>query len=321
MQVLPENYFITLISLIFSSILFLYTNSAFTETLKPVSRIDLECTRIAKKLSSVNYKECLNRNLQDSGSSSAQGAPILIKEYPPLENREPMGRVLLIGGVHGDEYSSVSVTFKWLRTLDKHHSGLFHWRISPLMNPDGLLKKKSTRTNANGVDLNRNFPTLNWKEKSKYYWEVRTRKNPRRYPGSRPLSESESRWLYDEINNFKPDVIIAVHAPHGIVDFNHSGDARAPKKIGRLHLDLLGTYPGSLGNFAGVQRSIPVLTVELEHAGIMPSPREINHIWIDMVRWLKKNILKNNSVELLDMEEELRMALGEDESLNDKKTR
>lgn len=270
-----------------------------------------------KKLSSVSYKECLNRNLQSSESYSAMGAPILIKEYPPLGDRKPMGRVLLVGGTHGDEYSSVSVVFKWLKTLDKYHSGLFHWRVSPLMNPDGLLKKKSTRTNGNGVDLNRNLPTLDWKEKSEHYWVVRTSKNPRRYPGTEPLSESESRWLYDEINDFKPDVIVSVHAPHGIVDYNHNGDTYAPDRLGRLHLNLLGTYPGSLGNFAGIQRRIPVLTIELKHAGIMPSPGEVSDIWIDLVRWLKQNLPVTRPTEPVDLEKELRLAKGEEKNINE----
>ncbi len=272
------------------------------------SSVSHECSRIAKKLSSVGYKECLKINLQLSNSVSARGAPILIKEYPPLQTREPMGRVLLIGGTHGDEYSSVSVVFKWLNTLDKHHSGLFHWHVAPLVNPDGLLQAKSTRTNANGVDLNRNFPTRDWKEKSKHYWEVTTNKNPRRYPGEQPLSESETRWLYNEINEFKPDIIVSVHAPHGIVDYNHDGESDAPDKLGRLHLNLLGTYPGSLGNFAGMQRRIPVLTIELKHAGIMPSPGEISDIWVDMIRWLQQNLPAQRITEPVDLEKELRLA-------------
>ena len=291
--------------------LLLHAGNALTEERTPTPRIDHECFRIAKKLSSVSYKECLSRNLQRSTSISVNGAPILVKEYPPLKSREPMGRVLLIGGTHGDEYSSVSVVFKWLNMLDQFHSGLFHWHVSPLMNPDGLLKKKSGRTNANGVDLNRNFPTRDWKEKSEHYWIVLTNKNPRRYPGTHPLSEPETRWLYGEINDFNPDVIIAVHAPHGIVDFNHNGATDAPHSLGRLHLNLLGTYPGSLGNFAGIQRRIPVLTIELEHAGIMPSPREVNDIWIDMIRWLRKNLPVERLSEPVDLEKELRLAQGE----------
>ena len=55
-------------------------------------------------------------------------------------------------------------------------------------------------------------------------------------------------------------------------------------------MNLLGTYPGSLGNYAGIQRKIPVVTIELPYAGIMPTNKEINGIWRDLVRWLRKNI-------------------------------
>jgi len=109
-----------------------------------------ECLRIGNKLGSVSYSECMARGLHLSGGVSVNGAPILIKEYPPLKRRTPLGRVLLVGGIHGDEYSSVSVVFKWLQTLDQHHSGLFHWHIVPLLNPDGLLQDDSARMNANG---------------------------------------------------------------------------------------------------------------------------------------------------------------------------
>lgn len=179
-------------------------------------------------------------------------------------------------------------------TLNKHHSGLFHWKIAPISNPDGLLQKRSQRVNQNGVDLNRNFPTPNWKKESDYYWKVRTRRNPRRYPGPKPLSEPETQWLVNEIDHFKPDVIVSVHAPFGVLDFDTSDHSTSPPEhLGSLHLNMLGTYPGSLGNYAGVQRGIPVVTIELPSAGIMPSPREISRIWTDLISWLKINVGKN----------------------------
>ena len=266
--------FVFFIALIFSSPL------AAQMTVKDV------CKKISGKLASVSYKEC-DIGFELSGAQSVQGMPIIIKEYPPLSTRKPQSRVLMIGGIHGDEYSSVSVVYKWLQKLERFHSGLFHWKVVPLLNPDGLLRKKSQRMNANGVDLNRNFPTRDWHKLSKHYWVNRTYKNPRRYPGKDPLSEPETQWLYDLIEEFKPDVIVAVHAPYGVLDFD--GPPRAPKQLGPLYLNLLGAYPGSLGNFAGIEREIPVITIELKHAGIMPSRREITNIWVDMVRWLKKN--------------------------------
>ncbi len=247
-----------------------------------------ECQRIGNKLGSVSVSDCLNIGLSTSDGYSTQQAPILIKEYPPLSRRSPLGKVLLIGGIHGDEYSSVSIVFKWMRTLNTYHSGLFHWHIVPLLNPDGLLRRKSQRVNANEVDLNRNFPMEDWENTALKHWKNYTGSNPRYYPGEAPLSENESSWLVKHIDEFQPDVIVAVHAPHGVIDYD--GPRNGPYKLGRLYLNLLGTYPGSLGNYAGIQRQIPVVTIELPYAGIMPTNDEINSIWRDMVRWLSENI-------------------------------
>jgi hypothetical protein len=254
--------------------------------------IEHECSRISGKLASVGNKECLARKLEISDGRSVQNAPILVKEYPPLSNRKPLGKVLLFGGIHGDEYSSVSIVFKWMSILDQFHSGLFHWQIVPLLNPDGLLREKSQRVNENSVDLNRNFPTPNWVDEANHYWIEKTKRNPRRYPGENALSEPETRWLVEKIGSFEPDVIVTVHAPHGIVDYD--GPQNGPYKLGRLYLNLLGTYPGSLGRYAGVLKQIPVVTIELPYAGIMPKPKEISHIWRDLIRWLREHIPANN---------------------------
>lgn len=252
------------------------------------AEVERECQRIGAKLGSVQYSDCAKLKLQPTDGRSVNDAAILMKEYAPVAGRKPMGRVLLIGGIHGDEYSSVSIVFKWMKILEKHHSGLFHWHIAPLVNPDGLLRKESSRVNANGVDLNRNFPMPNWNEETRRYWEVRTQNNPRRFPGKTAISEPETQWLVREIERFKPDVIVSVHAPYGIVDYD--GPQEAPYKLGRLYLNLLGTYPGSLGRYAGVELQVPVVTIELPYAGIMPKPAEISRIWTDLISWLKKNL-------------------------------
>lgn len=256
-----------------------------------------ECQRIGGKLGSVSVRDCLKIKLNDSGGRSNKNAAILLKEYPPLPARTPLGKVLLVGGIHGDEYSSVSIVFKWMQILDIHHSGLFHWHVVPLLNPDGLLQDNSQRVNANEVDLNRNFPMEDWENTAIWHWENFRGRNPRYYPGEGPLSEPESRWLVDKINEFDPDVIVAVHAPHGIVDYDYAGSRNGPYKLGRLHLNLLGTYPGSLGNYAGIQRKIPVVTIELPYAGIMPTESEITSIWVDLVRWLSRNITEEAFLE------------------------
>ena len=44
----------------------------------------------------------------------------------------------------------------------------------------------------------------------------------------------------------------------------------------------------------------------------MPSPREVNDIWIDMIRWLRQNMPVERPSESVDLEEELRLAQGEE---------
>ena len=69
--------------------------------------------------------------------------------------------------------------------------------------------------------------------------------------------------------------------PHGIVYFD--GQPNGPTQIGSLEQRLLGTYPGSLGNFAGVQLGLPVDTIEFKTAGSMPKTEEIEQMWKDVV--------------------------------------
>ncbi|MBE0597401.1 MAG: succinylglutamate desuccinylase/aspartoacylase family protein, partial [Desulfuromonadales bacterium] len=202
--------------------------------------------------------------------------------------------ILILGGIHGDEYSSVSIVFKWMEILDRQHPGLYHWKVVPLLNPDGLLRPAPRRGNARNVDLNRNFSPLGDPGASLRYWQEHTRRDPRRYPGPMPLSEPETVFVTHLIDEFRPDLIIAVHAPYGIIDFD--GQITAPQRLGRLHLHLLGTFPGSLGNYAALQLRIPVVTIELPSAGRLPSPQEISAIWHDLGTWLAKNLPDRTSL-------------------------
>ena len=63
-----------------------------------------------------------------------------------------------------------------------------------------------------------------------------------------------------------------------------------PERFGYLRLNQLGTYPGSLGNYAGIYLQLPVITLELPHAGLMPTAAQSQRIWSDMLSWLEKNV-------------------------------
>ena len=91
-----------------------------------------------------------------------------------------------------------------------------------------------------------------------------------------------------QIDEFDPDVIISLHAPYHLVDYD--GPPSAPEMLGTLHLHRLGVYPGSLGNYAGIDMQKPIVTVELASAGIMPAKREIDRMWLDLVQWLRTQL-------------------------------
>ncbi|MEO5327181.1 MAG: succinylglutamate desuccinylase/aspartoacylase family protein [Magnetococcus sp. THC-1_WYH] len=271
-----------------------------TSPAKEIRTMEQTCALIGDKLGSVSAADCLAHRLTVSNGSSVNGIPILIKEYPPLPNRETQARILLLGGIHGDEYSAISIVFRWMEILNKFHSGMFHWHVVPLVNPDGLLQKKSQRTNAHHVDLNRNFPTSptqdEWLQASQDYWINETHRDPRRYPGPAPLSEPESLWIAEEIATFKPDAVISIHAPYGLLDFDGPPNV-PPERLGKLYLSLLGTYPGSLGRYCGDIIKIPIITIELERAGIMPEKQEISAIWMDLIQWLTGHVRQRTPTE------------------------
>jgi murein peptide amidase A len=254
----------------------------------PLSSLERGCDLIGWRLASLEPEDCVAAGLRPSLTATVEGMPILWRDYRSQAAHGNTQRILLIGGMHGDEFSAVSIVFQWMRRLDQDRFQPFYWRVIPVMNLDGMLRVPETRTNARGVDLNRNFPTPDWDETAIPYWERITSSDPRRYPGPAPASEPETRWLMRHIERFRPSAIISVHAPYGVLDYD--GPRAPPQNIGFLRLHFLGTYPGSLGNYAGVYLGVPVITLELPHAGLMPTQPQVAKMWTDLLVYLQKNL-------------------------------
>lgn len=247
------------------------------------------CAQISQALPGVSMADCQAQLLAPGGGRSVRGTPLLVRRIPAQAGGKgkPV-RILLLGGIHGDEPTSSAIVFRWMGKMQTPAARQFSWSIAPVVNPDGMLAAKKTRVNARGVDLNRNFPTPDWQRETERYWNRVTSRDPRRYPGRAALSEPESRWLDEEIRRFQPDLIISVHAPFGLLDFD--GPAAPPKRFGLLRYDPIGVYPGSLGNYGGGQRKVPVVTIELPHAQQMPRDAEVERIWRDMLNWVGRSV-------------------------------
>lgn len=248
------------------------------------------CKEFSNKLRTVTYKGCLALDLEISQQRSVENRLLTYREIIPNDNVPPKGRVLFIGGIHGDEYSAISLSYIWLQTiLNNPGHNQYKWLFLPLTNPDGLLQKKAQRQNVNGVDLNRNFPTPDWAELAHKTWKTHYHKNKRRYPGPSANSEPETQWITMLIDRYQPDVIISLHSPYGVLDYDGPEHAE-PDQIGSLKLKQLGTYPGSLGRYAGEYQNLPVLTIELKHSGKMPKTSETLEMWKDVEAWISEKI-------------------------------
>ncbi|MBX3022311.1 MAG: DUF2817 domain-containing protein [Bdellovibrionales bacterium] len=194
---------------------------------------------------------------QMDGCESVKGAPIYY--YERIGSNKNPKRIFAKSLIHGDETLAGTVARAWMLRLEKIEPRN-SWRVIPVANPDGW--KAKTRTNAHGVDLNRNFPTKNWDVEALGYWKKKMRSDPRRNPGPESASEPETKCLIKNFEEFNPDFIISVHTPLGVLDLD--GPKLAPPAFRPLPWTSLGNFPGSLGRYMWADKKVPVLTIELK---------------------------------------------------------
>ena len=165
--------------------------------------------------------------------------------------------ILFIGVTHGEEPQGKFLIENFIKEIEEKklsfNNNLF---FIPCLNPDGFEKKR--RGNANNVDLNRNFKTKNW-EKTTF--------DDGTTSGEYPFSEKESFFLGNIVEKYKFDVILSLHAPFEIVNFDGEAKIIAEKISEIINYPVQENIgyptPGSFGTFAGVERNIPTITLEL----------------------------------------------------------
>jgi protein MpaA len=129
---------------------------------------------------------------------SVRGHEIRVVER---DGERPGRTVLIVGCIHGTECAGTAVTH---RLLSGPAPGAGRLVVIENLNPDG--RRLGVRTNARGVDLNRNFPSQ---------WRPIGR-GPE-YSGPRALSEPETRFARDVVRRYRPDVSLWFHQPQTVV--------------------------------------------------------------------------------------------------------
>ena len=129
--------------------------------------------------------------------------------------------------------------------------------VVPVVNPDGF--EAHRRENARGVDLNRNFPTMNWGDETL---------RPSDDPGPAEGSEPETRAILNLVRRERPLKIVSLHDPLRVNNYdgpNGEGLAQAMAVHNRYPVKGYIGYPtpGSFGTWAGAELSIPMVTLEV----------------------------------------------------------
>lgn len=191
---------------------------------------------------------------------SSEGRLIEAVTIAPSDAGADPPRVLIIGSIHGNEPEGLPAIAPLVAALQAAGANAAlgaSVRVIRDLNPDATVA--ASRTNSRGVDLNRNFPASNF--------------SPAPDRGPAPLSEPESRALARELETFRPDLVIVFHSIRSGPFVNYDGPAatlaeafvaatRRSDPRWRVEPSMGYPTPGSLGTFVGIDRRIPILTVE-----------------------------------------------------------
>lgn len=197
-------------------------------------------------------------------------------ETGPIESSEVFGRsvlgrelrahilgqgsevTMIFAAVHGNETATPYLVHQLRAHLKRHPEWLRGRRIVlvPVMNPDGLQVRR--RVNANGVDINRNYPGT---------WRL-PRGGERFRPGKSPASEPEAQAMIQLTNKYRPRKIVSIHQPlHCLV---YTGDrsralALAMKQQNGYEIkgDVGYPTPGGFGAYCERYLQAAIVTLEL----------------------------------------------------------
>lgn len=182
------------------------------------------------------------------------------------EEKKP--RILVLASIHGDEGETTVVLSEALRSIateDLANAAIL------CGNPDGLVR--GTRGNANGVDLNRNFPTSNWSPEPVFYKSrEKDSQDIALSPGAKAGSEAETRALLTLLERMKPQAVLTLHAALACIDdLERSFFGRQLSLRTGLPLEPVPyATPGSFGSWA-LEHDLNLVTYEVEAA----SPYEL----------------------------------------------
>jgi len=186
------------------------------------------------------------------------GRSVLSRSIDAYVFGKGVGGALVLGGMHGDEPKAVDLARAVIARLVSN-AGQSAVVVVPVVNPDGFGQR--LRRNASGVDINRNFPTRNWQPGDR---------RSRNYPGLAAASEPETQAVMRAVERWSPGRIMTLHSiDKNRFCNNYDGPAEGlARRLARgngypVRASIGYPTPGSFGTWAGAERDIAVVTLEL----------------------------------------------------------
>lgn len=196
----------------------------------------------------------LGKEKQEIIGTSVEGSPIVLVTFGVGKRK-----ILVVGGVHGElEKQSVDIANGLIQQLKTSTTELnYQLDIIPCLNPDGLLLI-GQQVNANGIDLNRNYPSTN-----QHLADIEGKNK-----GGEALSEPETNCLYNLVHQNNYDLIITLHQKYELIDYDGPVEQKILEQLSQnlsLPIKKLGSYPGSMGAYFGEELKIPLITIEIPY--------------------------------------------------------
>ena len=157
---------------------------------------------------------------------SVRGRPLWGVHLGPPQGKAP--QVMIQAQIHGNEWIGTELCLALLEHLGQHgpprKTGLW---VLPILNPDGYERTLRRvqhavaalgRRNANGVDLNRNWPVGFYNKGGGFFSGSRSGLSPY-YRGPYPLSEPETRTLARVVKEENIRASVSLHAYGAFVGY------------------------------------------------------------------------------------------------------
>lgn len=225
------------------------------QTVRPEQPLDYQAHSTQFQGRPSDMATATNRRTLDVGHS-VDGAALSLEVFGSGPKT-----VLVLGGIHGDEVRSAEVARFLADYLAATPEALIGKTVAVLANANPTGAARRTRTNASGVDLNRNFAARNWRPGNL---------GRRDYPGPSPCSEPETQAIITAVERLRPGRIISIHSTardEACNNFDGPAEGLARLMAAQNGYPVLANIghptPGSLGSWAGIDRGMPVITLEL----------------------------------------------------------